>query len=293
MTSVAALLAPSSPVLFDGGFGACLQHRGLEPGSAPEIWNHIRPDEVRALHREFMTAGSMVIETNTFGANARRFRAAEVEGSVSDNVRAAVRLAMEAASPQTIVAGSTGPLGELIEPYGDLTVDDARAAFTEQYRSLHDAGIRVLLIETMMALEEAQLALECAQAIGFDVVGVTMTFEPTPHGPRTAFGVSPSQAAKALVSAGAQIVGSNCGSGFDTMRDVARDFLDTAAVPVLIQPNAGIPRGGAKGPVYPETPESFGAFLAELHGMGVKLLGGCCGAEPEHLAAAARWLARQ
>ncbi len=242
------------------------------------------------LHREFVAAGSMVIESNTFGANARRFHAVEVEDDVAENIRAAAGLALEAAGGRIIVAGSTGPLGELIEPYGELAHDEARASLLEQYRALKGAGIRVLLIETMMALEEAQLALESAHAVGFDIVGATMTFEPTPHGPRTAFGVSPAQAAKALIAAGAQIVGSNCGSGFDTMRDVAKEFLDASSVPVLIQPNAGIPRGGANGPVYPETPESFAAFLAEMYGMGVKLLGGCCGAEPEHIGAAAKHL---
>ncbi|MCU0452950.1 MAG: homocysteine S-methyltransferase family protein [Bacteroidetes bacterium] len=287
MLSPASLLAPTRPVLFDGGFGACLQHRGLEPGSAPEGWNVSRPDDVRTLHSEFVAAGSLVIETNTFGANVRRFQSAEVKGKISDNIRAAVRLATEAAGHRAIIAGSAGPLGELIEPYGELSAEDARAAFTEPYRTMREAGVRVLLIETMMSLEEAQLALECAHAIGFDIVGATMTFEPTPHGPRTAFGVSPTKAARELVAAGAQIVGSNCGSGFDTMRQVAKEFVAASSVPVLIQPNAGIPRGGANGPVYPESPESFGAFLAELHGMGVKLLGGCCGAEPEHIAAAA------
>ena len=243
------------------------------------------------LHREFVAAGSMVIESNTFGANARRFHAAEVDDEVAENVRAAVGLAHGAAGDQALVAGSTGPLGELIEPYGELAQDEARASLLEQYRALKASGVRVLLIETMMALEEAQLALECAHAVGFDVVGATMTFEPTPHGPRTAFGVSPAQAAKGLIAAGAQIVGSNCGSGFETMRAVAQEFLDASSAPVLIQPNAGIPRGSANGPVYPETPESFAAFLAELYGMGVKLLGGCCGAEPEHIAAAAKRLA--
>lgn len=290
--SLERLLHPTGPILFDGGFGACLQHRGLEPGSAPETWNLLKPAEVRQLHGEFVASGSAVIETNTFGANARRFHAGEVEGGVGRNIAAAVSLAREAAGDRAILAGSTGPLGELIEPYGELTASDARAAFREQYRALRENGVRVLLIETMMSLDEATLALECAVETGFDVIGVSMTFEPTKHGPRTAFGVSPTQAAKELIAAGAQIVGSNCGSGFDTMRHVAREFLDASSVPVLIQPNAGIPLGGAAGPVYPETAESFGAFLAQLSEMGVRLLGGCCGAEPEHIAAAARHLRR-
>lgn len=284
------LLNPPHPILFDGGFGACLQHRGLEPGSAPETWNLAKPDEVRRLHKDFVAAGAMIIETNTFGANARRFRAGEVKDPLSENIRTACRLAIEASGGRVLVAGSTGPLGELIEPFGELSVDQARAAFVEQHRLLRDCGVRVLLIETMMSIEEALLALESAKETGFDVIGVTMTFEPTPRGPRTAFGVSPAQAARALSAGGAQIVGSNCGSGFDVMRDVAREFLDATSIPVLIQPNAGIPRSGARGPVYPETPESFGAFLHELNDMGVRLLGGCCGAEPEHIAAARRAL---
>ena len=230
----------------------------------------------------------MIIETNTFGANGRRFLASEVKDPLAENIRAACRLATEASGGRVLVAGSTGPLGELIEPYGDLSIDQARAAFLEQYRVLHECGIRILLIETMMSLEEALLALEAAKETEFDAIGVTMTFEPTPQGPRTAFGVSPAQAARELGAAGAQIVGSNCGSGFDVMRNVAREFLDASSVPILIQPNAGIPRSGARGPVYPETPESFGAFLHELSTMGVRLVGGCCGADPEHIAAAGR-----
>ncbi|OGU63850.1 MAG: hypothetical protein A3C56_05950 [Ignavibacteria bacterium RIFCSPHIGHO2_02_FULL_56_12] len=292
MISIHNLKDPSGPILFDGGFGAALQYRGLTSGTPPETWNIARPEEVRKLHAEFVAAGSAIIESNTFGANSCRWHASGERAPLGLVIHEACRLAASAADAKAVVAASTGPLGDVLEPYGELSRKQGKHAFREQYTMLKSEGIRVLLIETMMSLDEALLALETAKEVGFDAVGVTMTFEPGPHGPRTAFGVAPAEAARRLSEAGANIVGSNCGSGFDTMRIVAAEFLEYAGVPVLIQPNAGIPVVGADGPMYPETPESFGEFLQELYETGVRLLGGCCGSGPEHIACAKAALRR-
>ena len=283
MIRAADLLRPDTPILFDGGMGTGLMHRGLESGEAPELWNIERPGEVLDLHKEFVEAGSQVIETNTFGANPIRLRMTGTDVSTKDVIAAACGLAHAAADGRALVAGSVGPLGELVEPLGTLSLDEAREAYAEAIEHLMRYDVDVILIETMMSVDEAQIALRQALIAGASVVAVTMNFDATPKGPRTAFGESPADAMKRLQDAGAHIVGSNCGAGFDTMSRVARECVNAATHPVLIQANAGIPVVGANGLRYPESPESFAAFSKELSEIGVRLIGGCCGTGPEHI----------
>ncbi len=270
-------------MLFDGGLGTGLIQRGLEPGEAPESWNLERPGQVLDLHAAYVEAGSRVIETNTFGANALRLRAAGAGISAREAIAAACGLALEAADGRALVAGSIGPLGELVDPYGPVSVDVARATYAEVIETMQTYGIEVVVIETMLSLDEALIALRQALIAGVPAVGVSMNFDVTPKGPRTAFGESPTDVVTRLQDAGAHFVGSNCGAGLDTMTLVARELMSAAAVPVLIQANAGIPTTVEGRLHYPETPETFSAFVDRITDMGVRLVGGCCGTGPEHI----------
>jgi len=267
------LLQPDRPILLDGGVGTGLMKRGLEPGQPPELWNLERPGEVLDLHRSFVEAGSHVIETNTFGANPVRLRMTGEDASPKDIIAAACGLALEAADGRALVAGSVGPLGELIEPHGRLSVDDARDAYREVIETLMMYNVDIILIETMMSVDEAQIALRQALIAGASVVAVSMNFDPTPKGPRTAFGESPTVAVKQLQEAGAHIVGSNCGAGLNTMLEVARECVSVARVPVIIQPNAGIPETLDGVLHYPETPDSFATCAKEMIDGGVRYIG--------------------
>jgi 5-methyltetrahydrofolate--homocysteine methyltransferase len=274
-------------ILFDGGTGTEYQKRGLPVGAAPELWVIQQPEKVMEVHRAYVEAGAQVIETCTFGASRPRLSLSELSTTVREvNVRA-VELAQEAAGGDTLVAGSVGPLGVILEPYGDMPVDEAEGVFTEQIGALVESGADLVLIETMLSLQEALLAARVAKKCGAPAVGVTMTYESTPHGPRTSFGETVAAVTAALEQEGVTFIGSNCGSGFDLMRTVAREYRQATKMPLLMQSNAGIPSVDQSGRnVYPESAESFGRFAAELRSVGISMIGGCCGTTPAHIAEA-------
>lgn len=280
-------LGGTGPVLFDGGTGSEFVKRGLQPGAAPESLNLENRDLVRQLHREYIDAGSDVIETNTFGGNRKRLEACGLGGSVFDVNRAAADIALSEAKGKTLVAASVGPLGALIEPYGNVSVAEALDVYAEQVRILRSSGIEFVLIETMISLEEALIALEAAHVAGATRVGVTLTFEPTPEGPRTPFGEHPSDAWRELLKRGADITGANCGSGLGIMNEIIQG-IGIALPPekILIQPNAGIPSIVEGELVYPVTPDQFADFAKGLLSKKIRFVGGCCGTTPAHIAAA-------
>jgi 5-methyltetrahydrofolate--homocysteine methyltransferase len=278
-------------VLFDGGTGTEYQKRGLPVGAAPETWVIERPDAVREVHRAYVDAGADVIETCTFGASRIRMGLAGITTPVRELNLRAVQLAKEAAGGRALVAGSVGPLGEILEPYGDLPVEKAGEIFAEQICALVEAGVDVVLIETMLSLEEALVAVRAARSCGAPAIGVTMTFEPSPNGPRTSFGETVATVARRLQEEGVTFIGSNCGSGFDLMRTVAKEYRQASPMPLLIQTNAGIPSLDPSGKnVYPEQAEGFGRYASELHKLGIPMIGGCCGTTPGHIAAARKEL---
>lgn len=277
------LFESKSVIFFDGANGTEYQRRGLPPGAAPESLVLTNPTLVKQVHREYLLAGSQVITTNTFGANRKRLAASGLEADIQEINRRAVELAREAGAH--MIAGSVGPLGTLIEPYGEVGKDEASAVFKEQAELLKRAGIDLMLIETMISLEEALVALQAVREAGVRSVGVTMTFDRTPDGPRTPFGEAPATAARSLLEAGAMFVGSNCGKGFDVMRDVAREMVQAVRPDlILLQPNAGIPSVVSGALVYPETPNRYGEFVGEMAQLGIRLFGGCCGTTAEHIA---------
>jgi 5-methyltetrahydrofolate--homocysteine methyltransferase len=277
------LFESNDVILFDGANGTEYQRRGLPPGAAPESLVLTDPNLVKQVHREYLHAGSQVITSNTFGGNRKRLAAAGLETHLVEINRQAVELARAAGA--SLVAGSMGPLGTFIEPYGDVSKDEAYALFQEQAELLKQAGVDLVVIETMMSLEEALIALQAVRETGVRSVGVTLTFDLTPEGPRTAFGEAPSLAARRLLEAGAMFVGSNCGKGLEVMRAVASDMIRCAdPARVLLQPNAGLPTVVAGLLRYPETPEQYGTFVREMARLGIRLFGGCCGTTAEHIA---------
>ncbi len=246
---------------------------------------------VEQVHREYVEAGCEVLEANTFGGNRKRLEAAGLEKRFDELNQAGAALALRASQGKALVAGSIGPLGALIEPYGDVSIPEALDIFADQVRLLRGCGIELFLVETMISLEEALIALEAAQLAGARSVAVTLTFESTPAGPRTPFGESPAECAMALIRKGAVIVGANCGSGIDILVEAGNDFLAVMAPEkILLQPNAGIPviTGGTAR--YPETEDRFARFVIEAANKGIRYLGGCCGTTPSHLSAAKREL---
>jgi 5-methyltetrahydrofolate--homocysteine methyltransferase len=271
----------------DGGIGRMLHARGLPAGEAGELWNVTRPEEVSAVHRAFIEAGSQLVQTNSFQGSRISLARAGLEERVRELNLAAARLAREAAGEKVFVAGSIGPSGEILEPVGDLPLAEARAAFEEQAAALTEGGVDGLIVETFFDLEEAKVAVEAARATGLPVLA-SMAFG---RGGKTVFGVEAGRAAEELSALGVEVVGANCGDvSPGEMVSVLRAMRKATSLPLLAQPNAGRPELREGETVYLEKPEAMAAAAEEFRALGAGLIGGCCGTRPEHIAAISRRL---
>lgn len=290
MPSFTEMLAERRVLLADGATATNYQEMGLEPGVAPEQWVFEAPERVCELHRRFAEAGSDLVLTSTFGATHLRLADGPLAGRAAEvNVRAA-ELAREAVGGDHLVAGSLGPTGQLIEPYGPLTRGACLAAYAEQARSLTDGGVDLLVFETFFALEEALWAVEAAQGASELPIVVCFSFD---QGTRTMMGVSAADVVASFASLGVAALGANCGRSLDDTDAIVADFLNAdAGLPVWVKPNAGVPRVVGDAVVYEAGPEALAAHLRCYVDQGARIVGGCCGSTPEHVAAIARALAR-
>jgi len=267
--------------------GTELQAAGLPAGGCPEAWNAERPEAVAAVSRAYVDAGARFLITNTFGGSPAKLAAYGLEAECEALNRSGAACAREAAGEAALVLGSMGSAGALLEPYGTLSAQDARAGFATQAAALAAGGADALLVETMIDLTEATLAIEAARETGLPVLA-TMTFDETPRGWFTVMGVDVPRAAAALAEAGASVVGTNCGLGPEGMVEIVRIYATETALPILVQPNAGLPEVSGTEIRYPATPDLFASFVPSLVEAGATLVGGCCGTTPDHVREAAR-----
>ena len=267
----------------DGAWGTQLMARGLPAGRPPEWFALERPEVIEEVARLYLEAGADLVTTDTFGASSVGLRRHGLEGERERVNREAVQAVRRAVGDRALVSASVGPSGELLQPFGDASPDALEAAFAEQVAVLAAAGADLVCVETMADLTEATRAVKAAKSVvpALPVVA-TMTFERTSRGYFTVMGVSVERAVGGLLAAGADVVGSNCGTGIADMVEIAREMARFAACPVAIQPNAGLPRATAEGTVWDETPETMAARAPELLDAGVAIVGGCCGTTPQH-----------
>ena len=287
------LLAEKGVLLADGATGTSLFDLGLETGEPPELWNLDHPDRVRAHHQRFVDAGSNVFLTNSFGGTRHRLRLHGSQDRVAEINEAAARLAREvadAADRPVLVGGSMGPTGELFAPLGALTHDSARDAFAEQARALARGGVDVLWIETLSSQEEVDAALEAARSTGLPVV-CTVSFDTNG---RTMMGLTPHGFAGHC--AGGQhppaAFGTNCGTGASELVAALlnmRAAADEASV-LVAKANCGIPEWHGDRIVYNGTPALMAEYAVLARDAGARIVGGCCGTTPEHVAAMRRAL---
>lgn len=271
-------------VLGDGAMGTMLQLAGLTDGGAPELWNVTHPDAVRAIYQGYADAGSDIITTNSFGGTRYRLKLHKLQERVFELNQAAAALAREVAGADKLVAGSMGPTGELMEPLGPLTLDEARAAFAEQAAGLAAGGVDFFLVETMSSLDEVQAAVEGARQASDRPVVVTMTFD-TNY--RTMMGVTPAQAVQTLYGWGVTVIGANCGNGPAEIERIMAEMAQAKpeGVVLMAQSNAGLPRWRDGDISYDGTPEVMADYTLRMRALGVQVIGACCGSTPEHLAA--------
>ncbi len=268
-------------LLVDGAMGTQLQKRELlKDDGLPELLNLTHADDIKEIHENFIEAGAQVITTNTFGAN--RLKLAN-SASVEEVYEVATKCAREAGA--RYIAGDIGPLGCLIEPLGELRFDAAYELFAEQVKAADVAGCDIILIETIGDIKEAKAALLAAKENCKLPVFVSMTFE---EDKRTFFGTTPLIAAEVLSSLGANAVGMNCSVGPDQLVDQAEEMARRARCPLIVQPNAGLPREEEGKTVYDVDAESFATSMEKILQCGASIIGGCCGTTPEYISQLAK-----
>jgi 5-methyltetrahydrofolate--homocysteine methyltransferase len=292
MNPLEKLLESGQPILLDGAMGTMLMDAGLEQGDPPEEWNVTHPDRIRAVHRSYIQAGSRVILTNSFGGTRFRLEMHNLQDRALDlNKAAALNARAEAdAAPHTVVvAGSMGPTGQIFEPMGTLTFEEAKAAFAEQAQGLAEGGVDVFWVETMSDLNEVKAAVEGARSVSDLPIVATMSFDTHGH---TMMGVSPRKALETLGNMKIFALGANCGTGSDELEVAVKTMREADPNVVLVaKANAGIPQVVAGGDiVYNGTPEVMAQYARNVHALGVALIGGCCGSTPAHIRAMAEAL---
>lgn len=271
-------------ILIDGGMGTMLQQAGLPAGASPDHWNVTNPEAVLAIHRAYVASGAELITANTFGSNASRQKSGAYSPAdlVEAGVSLAVRAAREAGHP-CFAAVDIGPLGEFLEPLGDLTHEEAVARFRQPVEAGARAGADCILIETMGDISEGLAALEAAHTYGGGLpVFCTFTFD---LNGRTMMGQTIEDVAEALQNAGVDALGCNCGLGPDSFLALIKRLRACADKPIIMSPNAGLPVYRDDKTVYDVTPEDFASDMIALRRGGAWGLGGCCGTTPAHIAA--------
>jgi 5-methyltetrahydrofolate--homocysteine methyltransferase len=263
---------------------------GLKPGRPPEDLVIDSPDIILKLASSFVEAGSDIILTCTFGGTRMRMKDSKYQERTPEvNIRAA-ELARKAASGRAdvLVAGSMGPVGALIKPYGPLEAEDVKATFAEQAKALADGGVDLLLIETMFAFEETTAAFEGARSATDLPIVVSFSYD---RGTRSMMGVKPKDVIKKYSEMGAALVGANCGTTLENMEAVVREYAATVPnFPLWVKPNAGVPRMDIETEqgVYDMSPEDMAVYSRKYVELGAKVVGGCCGNTPEHVTAIAK-----
>ena len=285
-------LATRPWLLADGATGTNYFQMGLVSGDAPEMWNFEHPERVRSLHRRFIEAGADIVLTNSFGGNRHRLKLHNAQGQVREiNVAAAknARAEADAAGRPVYVGGSIGPTGEIMEPVGALSHTEAVDSFAEQAMALKEGGVDVLWIETMSSEEELRAAVEGAARAGLPIV-TTMSFDTNG---RTMMGITPKAfgAITAALPTQPVAIGANCGVGASelvaTVLGISEARPDAA---VVAKGNCGIPQYVDGHIHYTGTPELMADYARIALDAGARIIGGCCGTSPEHLASMRRSL---
>ena len=278
------LIAEGKTLVSDGAWGTFLQAKGLKPGECPEMWNIEHPEAVLDIARSYIEAGADTIETNSFGGTCFKLEAFGLQERVYEINKRAAEISRQAAGPDKYVLGSVGPTGKMLV-MGDITEDELYEAFKEQVVGLSDGGADAIVIETMTALDEAEIAVRAVRENTSCEIICTMTFDHLANGEfRTMMGVSPTEMVETLKSAGVDVLGANCSNGIEGMIAITEEIrMADKNIPILIHANAGLPVLQGSCTVFPESPEMMAEVAPRLAKAGANIIGGCCGTTPAHI----------
>ncbi|HOX16076.1 MAG TPA: homocysteine S-methyltransferase family protein [Smithellaceae bacterium] len=277
-------------IILDGATGTELQSKGMPAGVCPEIWCLENPTIIQDVHASYQKAGARVVYTCTFGANRFKLKQYGVKKDVYSVNRELASLARQACGKKALIAGDIGPTGLFIEPFGPLAFEEAVDTFKEQARGLIDGGCDLIVIETMIDIQETRAALLAVKELSDIYTMVSMTFEKDGH---TLGGTPPVSALITLQSLGADVVGCNCSAGPEQMVEFLAAMKPYATVPLLAKPNAGMPRLEGLKTIFDMDAKTFASYARKLIAAGATLLGGCCGTTPDHIAALAKAVGRR
>lgn len=289
MTSLLEFLKEGRTLVSDGAWGTLLHQAGLQPGECPELWNRTHRKEVYAIAKSYIDSGSDIILTNSFGGSPIKLEHYGLQDRADELNFAAAEISREAAGQNHLVLGSIGPSGKILM-MEEISEQQLYDGFCIQSSALQKGGVNAICIETMSAIDEACIAIRAAKESTKLEIVCTFTFEKTALGEfRTLMGVSPEDMVLAIKEAGADVIGTNCGNGFDEMIEIVKAIRKVDNLtPVLVHANAGKPVYENGKTVFPESPELMGSKVHELMKCGANIIGGCCGTTPAHIEVLAR-----
>ncbi len=283
MSKILELLQRKKVLVSDGAWGTQLFSKGLKTGECPDSWNLEHPEEVAEIAKSYSLAGADLISTNTFGANKFKLDQYGLKDKLEEICYQGAKISKESITNDQIVIGSIGPTGKFLA-MGDLTADDLYDTFKLQAIALESGGADAICIETFYDLDEAEQAIRAVKENTNLEIITTFTFDKTDYGYRTLMGISPKQMTEKLIICGADIVGANCGRGFVDMIQIIKEIRDVSKmIPIIVQPNAGMPEIVGDKLVYKETPDYIRSIVPGIISAGANIIGGCCGTTSEHI----------
>lgn len=283
-------LAEKGVILLDGATGSCMKAKGMPANICVEDWISNNPELLMELQKEYKEAGSQIVYAPTFSANCISLKKHGLEKDVERLNSSLVEISRKAVGSDILVAGDLTTTGELLEPLGDMEEEELFEVYCQQIRVLAEAGADLLVAETMLSVAETEVAVKAAVASCDLPIMCTLTVS---ENGRALFGGTAVEAVESLQALGASAVGVNCSVGPEQLQTITADMKAVAKVPVIVKPNAGLPKTDAAGKVYYDMqPEVFAEHMKKLVDSGADIIGGCCGTSPAYIAAIAKMIGR-
>lgn len=284
MKSILSEIKKGKVLVSDGAWGTMLIEKGLKTGECPELWNLTRRNDVLSIAESYINTGADIILTNSFGGSPYKLAHYNLSDKAFEINYEAAKISREAAGSDKFVLGSIGPTGAILI-MGEVSEKEIYDGFSIQAEALMNGGVDAICVETMSAIDEALLAIKAAKEITDLEIICTFTFEKTMQNEyRTMMGVSPSEMVEAVKNAGASIIGTNCGNGFDGMIEIVKEIREVdQSTPILVHANAGKPIFKNGKTIFPETPIMMSEKIPKLINCGANIIGGCCGTTPDHI----------